>query len=945
MMDNRNDGGEFGTRSIGSAKLVIVMTSSPGSMNTGLAGVPAGRQDRRAASPAQDRGGPFALPVSTSFRFALLSVAVVVTSFFVYEGIYLATPRGGALISLIDRCTSQAQASHPSGAIALANALGQAAVCYSGGQRAEAGWALLGVCALIVVAGVIFLAQPRWYCWRKDLTELAGPDTADLVARLEGLRERAGTGPVVWLLQPLNDRLSAFAFGLPGRRRVAVTGGAAIAAVKKPAEFDAVVLHELSHIKNRDIDQTYLALAIWRAFMVAALLPLAVVLIVSRVLGEPQLLIWRIVVLALIVYSLRNAILRSREFDADARARQLDPAIALDAVFADLPARAGRRAWHLGWTHPSGQQRAAALRDPAPLYRFGFWDGLSIGLVAALGATAAHEIVTLLSTTVGIHWAVPAIVFAAFAGPALVVAMWRRQLREPDTGLVKGWAAGLGVGLGLALGPVLAPMAAYDRALAPDHASLASFGVLAVWIAGVVVVFAPFPVWVGHWADAWQQRGDTTAPRVPARGAMVAAAAAAWAVMAVGLYLLLENVTGILGQSNAADAWHGLPEYLRGTAIVIGQAWSGWLVVLLVVGMPLAATVAYRRRRRPGDAADPADTTARHRRWLVPVLAGLAGCLATIALMLAINGLTHARIAEVVRWSLDFLTGLYFFDEQAIVVIAVVCALITAARVRSAAGLAVSVVVGAVVAAAGGLALASMLNIGDCFSSLSLLYAHPPAGGCLTSPDTVALRTVVLGAALVSILFVPAVYAARMALRRRIRRERRPASGTAIGWAAATVAALAALTGTALWAPSASAQGVKPSGSIGSDGWIRGYGYEVRLIPAWYASPGGKGLWELTFSEDGGQINLLALAGNHAVEAEDWSYLLRLGAHQDSLDGAPGLLLVHSDQAAHVLEQWLVVRTSAFYVLTLYGAPGWPGDSPYLESKYAATLRSWRWTS
>jgi hypothetical protein len=209
----------------------------------------------------------------------------------------------------------------------------------------------------------------------------------------------------------------------------------------------------------------------------------------------------------------------------------------------------------------------------------------------------------------------------------------------------------------------------------------------------------------------------------------------------------------------------------------------------------------------------------------------------------------------------------------------------------------------------------------------------------------VALRTVVLGAALVSMLFVPAVFAARMALRRRVRRERRLAGVRALGWGAATVVALAALSATALWAPGASAQGIKPSGSIGSDGWIRGYGYEVRLVPAWYASPGGKGLWVLTFSEDGGQVNLLALAGNHAVEAQDWSYLLRLGAHQDSLDGAPGLLLVHSNPADHVLEQWLVLRTSAFYVLTLYGAPGWPGDSPYLDSKYAATLRSWRWTS
>src|SRR5208282_4948261 len=126
------------------------------------------------------------------------------------------------------------------------------------------------------------------------------------------------------------------------------------------------------------------------------------------------------------------------------------------------------------------------------------------------------------------------------AGPALTVAMWRRQLREPEGGPVKGWAGGLGLGVGLTVGPVVVPEAAYSQALAPDHWSLASVGVLAVWIVLVVLVFAPFPVWVGLWADAWQLRGDTAASRVPARGAMVAAAGAAWAVMAAGLYLLLE---------------------------------------------------------------------------------------------------------------------------------------------------------------------------------------------------------------------------------------------------------------------------------------------------------------------------------------------------------------------------------------------------------------------
>jgi Zn-dependent protease with chaperone function len=827
--------------------------------------------------------------------------------------------------------------------IGYANALHQASVCYSGGYRAEAWWGLLGVGVLIVVASAIFLAQPWWYRRWKHLTELTGADNADLVRRLEGVRQRAGTVPVVWLLQPLDARLSAFAFGRPRRRFVAISGGAAVAAVRKPAAFEAVILHELAHIKNRDIDQTYLALAIWRAFVVAALLPLAVLLIVPWGLSEPQRLIWRMAVLALIVYSLRNAILRSREFDADARARRIDPGTALDTVLAGLPARTGRRAWYLGWKHPSGRERAAALADPAPLYRFGFWDGLAVGLVAALGASAAQEIATRLSTTVGIHFAVPAIIFAAFAGPAVAVAMWRRQSLEADTGVVKGWAAGLGLGLGLAVGPVIDSQAAYSQALAPDHPSLAAVGVLAAWIVLAVVIFTPFPVWVGQWAEAWQRRADPAASRVPARGAMVAAAAAAWAVMAIGLYLLLENFDFIFGQSSAADDWHGLPGLLRGEAIVITQAVSGWLVCLLVVGMPLAAAVAYRRWR-PGDAADE---TVRRQRWLAPVVLGVAGCLAAIALMLAVSALAHARIAEVIRWSPGFLTRLGFFDEQAIVVIAVICALITAARARSAVGVALAVVVGAAVAAVGGLALPTVRSMDDCFTSLSIQYAHPPAGSCLTSPDTVIFRTVVLGAALVSILFAPAAYVAGVHLRGRFRRERRPARVTALGWLAAAVAVVAAVAATALWGPSASAQGVKALGSIGSDGWIRGYGYDVRLIPNWYdvGSVGEPGLQVFRFPIDGGHIALDAVAPNPALVADYRSDLVRLGARPAALDGAPGLLLVRSGLAHNVLEQWLIVRGRAFYVVTLYGSPEWPQDSPYLQDAYAYMLRSWHWTS
>ena len=174
-----------------------------------------------------------------------------------------------------------------------------------------------------------------------------------------------------------------------------------------------------------------------------------------------------------------------------------------------------------------------------------------------------------------------------------------------------------------------------------------------------------------------------------------------------------------------------------------------------------------------------------------------------------------------------------------------------------------------------------------------------------------------------------------------------PAGIKALGWLAAAVAAVAAVTGTALWGPSASAQGIKPLGSIGNDGRIRGYGYEVRLIPNWYdiGSNGQAGLQVLSFPLDGGQIALDAIEATPAVVAGDRSDLRRLGAHTAALDGAPGLLLMRSGQAHNVLEQWFVVRGPVFYLLTLYGSPIFPQDSPYLENAYAYMLRSWQWTS
>ena len=96
------------------------------------------------------------------------------SSFFVYQGIYLATSRGPALISLMSGAGNQALAQHPSGVIATPTRCSRPR-CVTREGNVPSLWGLLGVGVLLVVADVIFLAQPWWYRRRRRLTELTGP--------------------------------------------------------------------------------------------------------------------------------------------------------------------------------------------------------------------------------------------------------------------------------------------------------------------------------------------------------------------------------------------------------------------------------------------------------------------------------------------------------------------------------------------------------------------------------------------------------------------------------------------------------------------------------------------------------------------------------------------------------------------------------------------------
>ena len=797
---------------------------SPEPPDPAPAGEPAGRPEAGAAGA---HGSVFALPARTSFRFALLIAAVLISTGMVYGAIYAATPRGAALVTLVRTCQARALAPHPHGLSAYATALGRSRACRAGAERAEGLWVLLGILVLGVLAGVLYWVQPWWY--RMHLAPLTGDESSALADRLEQLRERAGTGPVTWLLQPLNFQLSAFAFGRFRRRFVAVSGGAVVAQSRQPAAFDAVVLHELGHIRNRDIDQTYLAVAIWRAFVVAALLPMAWLLIFSRQLGSPPRLLWRVVVLTLIVYLLRNSILRAREFDADARVAELDPDTSLGAVLAGLPARRGWRVWHLGWVHPSGQDRAAALLDPAPLYRCGFWDGLAMGVVAATGAEAGQGLVYLLLTASPIGGLVPAFIFALFSGAALTVAMWRMQFLEGRTLTAGRWAVGLGLGIGVAIGPVITLQTAYDRGVAPDSLHTGAFAVLAIWVLLVTFIFMSVPAWIGRWADVWQQRER----RVPARGGMIVAAIGTWIVLAIGIDLVLAHFTFV-------------EDFTATSKLVLEQTWTfsgydaartvgAWMVCLVFIAVPLAGYIAGLRR----SAGDVRDTAPKPRVWLErsrPLISiCLAGVVTVIAVTLVTAAVARARITPAIRWNGVYFAYFFLFEEQMVIFVAVMVALIAAATLTYALSDTIAIAVAAVVAALGVLVMMGSLTLGNCAAPFNLTYNHAPASDCPGDPGFMAPRIfpAAIEAALIGILLIPAAYYAGNLVARRGGLSARPGS-RALRWLAAGVAVVAVTIGIALRVPDASAHGIQPIGSIGQDGWVNGTGYEIRLFPNWY---------------------------------------------------------------------------------------------------------------
>ncbi|MFY1584665.1 M48 family metalloprotease [Micromonospora sp. WMMD734] len=377
----------------------------------------------------------------------------------------------------------------------------------------------------------------------------------------------------------------------------------------RPDLLDLVLLHELAHVRARDV--AWASATRWTGGLILPVL----VLVVTPVLVDPGPAT-RYYVLTLPVTALfaagtllsRAAVLRRREHAADRFA--VDHADLRDALAAaggdDDPPRRARWWWPGRWLarHPTGAQRVRAL-DREPRWEDGFTVAVVAGLVAMFGFQSL-----LRPLTHGVGAVAPgdagdvAMAVAALCWAVVVVPLWSRR----PASVRRRWSRMLGSGLGLAGGYLLPGFGAtspvYGVFLAGFH--LGAFAALLPVLVGVGTVAVGF-------AEAVARVPSGIRRRLTLVVTVLAVAALLTAVLTTATLLVFGHW-----------AWHSGP--------IDRALWStpGFAARVALPAVPLAALLLVRRptraRRPPRPAASPPDAPP------APVAAGPRRLIALILL-------------------------------------------------------------------------------------------------------------------------------------------------------------------------------------------------------------------------------------------------------------------------------------------------------------------------
>ncbi|MDN5859413.1 MAG: M48 family metalloprotease, partial [Pseudonocardia sp.] len=377
-----------------------------------------------------------ALPRATTVRFLILVMAMLATGLVVGTLLHNSIFRVEYMGQFI-RCQSDP--------VPL--------LCMRSAERRRTLLAFAVAAAVVAGAVVVALVAPTVIEGRRRLRPVA-PAFPRAAARLVELSREAGLRRPPQLVRGplLTSVTDGFSYGRPGHHRIGVPTWLLLRPTS--SAFDAVIRHELAHLTHRDVGLAWMTWGAWFALLPALLAPY----LAAAIDGDPSVLLaytWRIAVLATGVLVVQNALLRSREHDADLRAAWLGGGP--DSVIAFLAARPGPTGLRrVASFHPSAVDRARVLRQPRLAVRVGFLDGLTATLfiATALPVVVGH----VSSALLGGQWvwsglSLAAGVLGALLGAALGLGLWCQSLVERHTGgRARVWPVALGVLIGGVIG-------------------------------------------------------------------------------------------------------------------------------------------------------------------------------------------------------------------------------------------------------------------------------------------------------------------------------------------------------------------------------------------------------------------------------------------------------------------------------------------------------------
>jgi Zn-dependent protease with chaperone function len=339
--------------------------------------------------------------------------------------------------------------------------------CMSGVPTLEYWKGMVGTAVLLVIAALVYWWTPRLReRWRRTVPVETLDADGTLVVALHELRGLAGVASGVrFRVDPTRTTAGAVVYGRFGQYTVCLHAGLLVRRVRDPEGFRAVVLHELAHVRNRDVDYASASTALWRVFVALALLPYlwySCGLLLDGVTGRKDSPFWPGLASAIsyqvltglllvgLVHLARADLLRHRELHADARAVSSGAQPSAWTYQDREGAVAGpiRRVTALVRTHPSWAERRRMLAQPARLSGVGALAMLLIGVSGTLLVNMLGNVVPQLGTATGGAWFT-----TVFITPVLWVSLTRSVAAAQVSGRAQtGIRAGVWLGCGLVLG-------------------------------------------------------------------------------------------------------------------------------------------------------------------------------------------------------------------------------------------------------------------------------------------------------------------------------------------------------------------------------------------------------------------------------------------------------------------------------------------------------------